>query len=144
MTPRSGGAAWLSVAVAGWARAVAGWAVAVQGAAVRAGGGGGAVGVQGQGPAPAVDDDLVVERAQGDQVPQGGRAGLGAGDQVVDVADAGGLIAAGEGAVAVPDDDRAAQVDRDGLAGRADVQRQADRGQRAVVEPGAQPGGQPA
>ncbi len=42
-----------------------GWAVAVQHfGLVRVPGGGGAVGVQDQGPAPPVDTDLVVERAQ--------------------------------------------------------------------------------
>ncbi len=54
--------------VAGWS--VAGWSVGVEGASVGAGGGGGAVGVAGQFPAPAVDDDQVVKSAEQAQVPQ--------------------------------------------------------------------------
>src|ERR1700681_525133 len=54
--------------------------VAVQGAfAVGAGGGGGAVGVEGDLPAPLVDGDEVVEGAEQDQVSQGGGAAFGSG-----------------------------------------------------------------
>src|SRR6516164_3183576 len=120
-------------------------AVAVQGAgAVGAGGGGGAVGVEPQVPAPPVDRDLVVEGAQGDQVGQRGGAAAGPGDQVVDVAGGGGLVAAGEGAVRVAGGGGAAQVGGDGFGGGAEVQGQADRGRRGAVEGGAEPGGQAA
>src|SRR5262249_35951515 len=132
---------------AGWRpplRGLAGrWAVAVQGAgAVGAGGGGGAVGVQVQLPAPPVDGGLVVEPAQGDQIVQRSRPGAGSGDDVVDVADAGGLVAAGEGAVRVPGGGGAAQVGGDGFGGGAGVQRKADGGQRPAGEGGAEPGGE--
>src|SRR6516165_4551049 len=77
-------------------RGLAWWrAVAVQGAgAVGAGGGGGAVVIEPQVPALPVDHDLVVEGAQGDQVVEGGGPAAGPGDQVMDVADGGGLVAA--------------------------------------------------
>ena len=88
-----------------------GWgAVGVQGAAVGAGGGDGAVGVQGDAPAPPVDRDQMVEGAQVEQVGQAGGAALGAGDDVVRLAGGGGLGAAGEPAVPVPDGDGAAQT----------------------------------
>src|SRR5262249_58965386 len=67
----------------------------------------------------------------------------GSRDDVVDVADAGGLVAAGERAVRVASGGRAAQVGGDGFGGGADVQRQADGGQQPAVEGGAQPRGQP-
>src|SRR5215468_4041866 len=86
------------VLVAGWAVPGAGRPVAVVGApAVGAGGGGGAVGFEAQGPAPAVDDDQVVEGAQRHQVGQRGWAALRAGDQMVDLAHTGGLVAARKG-----------------------------------------------
>src|SRR5262249_56888944 len=66
------------------------------------------------------------------------------GDDVVDVADAGGLVAAGEGAVRVAGGDRPAQVGGDGFGGGADVQRQAHGRERGAVQGGAQPGGPPA
>src|SRR5262249_41387352 len=126
-------------------RGLAGWAVAVPGAgAVGAGGGGGAVGGEPQFPAPPVDRGLVVEPARRGGVGRGGRRAAGAGGQVVDVAGAGGLVAAGEGAVRVPGGDRAAQMRGDGLGGGADVQREADGGQRGAVEGGAEPGGEAA
>src|SRR5207342_623780 len=88
--------------------------VTVEGAAIRTGGGGGPVGVQAQDPAPAVDDDQVVERAQGDQVVQRGGPALRAGGEVVDLAHAGGLGAAGKRTMRVAGGDGAAQVGRDG------------------------------
>src|SRR5262252_6107579 len=92
--------------LAGWAAVPAGWtvtrrAVAAQCAAVGAGGGGGAVGMQAQGPAPA-------------------------GDEVMDLAAAGGLVAAGERAVRVAGGHGAAQVGGDGGLGLAGVQRDGD------------------
>ncbi len=89
-------------------------AVAVEDApAVGAGGCGSAIGVQAQGPAPAVNDDEVVKGAQSDQVMKGGGPARRTGDEVVDVAHAGGLFAAGEGAVGVAGGDGTAQVRRD-------------------------------
>jgi len=82
----------------------------VEDASVGCGGGGGSVGVAGDFPAPAVDDDDVMESAEKCQVPQGGGAALSPGDQVVDLADGGGLLAAREPAVLVPLDDGFAQV----------------------------------
>ena len=82
----------------------------VECASVGCGGGGGSVGVAGDGPAPAVDDDAVVVPAEKCQVAQGGGAALGPGDEVVDLADRRGLLAAGEAAFAVPLDDGFAQV----------------------------------
>src|SRR5207245_623718 len=88
-------------------------AVAVQGAAVGAGHGGGAVGVQGDGPALAVDQGQVVDGAHQQAVDQAGGAAAAAGDDVVHVAGGRGLVAAGRGAVPVADDDGAAQVGGD-------------------------------
>ena len=93
--------------------------------AVGAFGGGGAVGVQGQCPAPAVNDHQMVEVAEQGQVVQAGRAAFGPRDQVVHVTADGRGGAAGEGAVPVALDDGAAQVRRDLLGGLAEVQGQA-------------------
>jgi hypothetical protein len=73
-----------------------------------------------------VNDDEVVEAAQGDQVVQGGGPTRRAGDEVVDVAHAGGLFAAREGAVGVASCDGTAQVSRDGLVSLGDIQRERD------------------
>jgi hypothetical protein len=59
------------------------------------------------------------------------------------LAGGGPLAAAGEGAVAVPQDHCAAQVRRDFLAGLAGVQWQADAGRGAVQQAGAQERGEP-
>jgi hypothetical protein len=116
----------------------------VQGAGtVRTGGRGGAVTVQGEFPAPPVDRGEVVEAAQRHEIGQAGRPAAGSGDDVVDVAHAGGLVAAGKGAVRMAGGHRAAQVRGNGLARRADVQGQADRCQRPTVQGSAQPRGQP-
>src|SRR5262249_12901080 len=120
------------------------WAVAVEGAAVVAGHGGGAVGVERDGPAPPVDHDQVVERAHQQAVGEAGGAALAAGDDVVHVAGGRGLVAAGGGAVPVPGDDGAAQVRGDEVGDGADVQGQADRGGWLREGAGAQPGGQAA
>src|SRR5262249_30890896 len=85
-----------------------------------------------------------MEPTRRDQVGQGGGPAAGSGDDVVDVADAGGLVAAGEGAVRVAGGDRPAQVGGDGFGGGADVQRQADGAERGAVQGGAEPGGQTA
>src|SRR5260370_30616012 len=79
-----------------------GWSVAVQHLGLvlvpRAGR---AVRVDDQGPAPAVDDDLVVEGAEQDAVLGRGLAAVGLVPGVVDLAGAGGLGAAA-GPLAVP------------------------------------------
>ena len=104
------------------------WAVAVEDSpAAGAGGRRGAVGVEDQGPAPAVNDDEVVEGAQGDQVMQGGGPTRRAGDEVVDVAHAGGLFAAGERAKGVAGGDGTAQVSRDGRLSLGDIQREREQ-----------------
>src|SRR5689334_9973063 len=96
-------------------------------------GGGGAVGVQHDGPAVAVDLHLVVEPAEQRAVPDGGLAAVGLMGQVVDLAPGGGLVAAaGEPAVLVPLDHRPADRGRD-VGADADVQ-----GQAAAAQPGAE------
>src|SRR6202035_6065092 len=90
-----------------------GWSVAVRDALLaRADGGDGAVGVQGEVPAPAVDGGEVVEGAEQDQVGQAGRTTLAAGPDVVGLAGGGALAAAGEPAAAGPGDHGAGQVIR--------------------------------
>src|SRR5580700_4760788 len=70
-------------------------------------GGGGAVGVQDQGPAPPVDDDLVVIKTQQDAVFGAGLAAVLLVPHVMHLARAGGLIApSGPLAVLVPQDHR--------------------------------------
>src|ERR1700757_1147617 len=84
-----------------------GWTVAVEDlGAVRIPRGGGAVGVQDQLPAPAVDDDLVMKKAeQNAGLDAGGAAVLLVAD-VVDLASGGGLgAAAGPPAVLVAQGD---------------------------------------
>src|SRR5215470_16866115 len=117
----SGGVAGRAAVLPGWT--VARRAVAMQGPAVRAGGGGRAVGMQAQGPAPAVDDGQVVKGAQGDQVGQDGGAARRAGDEVMDLAAAGGLLATGEGAARMAGGHGAAEMGGDGRFGLAGVQR---------------------
>src|SRR5258705_4568210 len=81
--------------------------------------------VDDQRPAPAVDDDLVVEGPEQDAVLDGGLAAVGLVPGVVDLAGAGGLGAAGGPlAVPVPQQHRVADPGRDRL-GVPDVQRQA-------------------
>src|SRR5258705_3457630 len=70
-----------------------------------------AVRVDDQGPAPAVDHDLVVEGAEQDAVLGRGRAAVGLVPGVVDLAGAGGLGAtSGPLAVPVAQPERAAQL----------------------------------
>ena len=90
--------------------------------------------VHDQGPAPAVDDDLVVERAEQNAVLDGRVAAVGFVAGVVDLGPGGLVAPAGPLAVPVPQDDRVADPGRDRL-GVADVQRQArpaQRGRRAA------------
>jgi hypothetical protein len=96
--------------------------VAAQGSAIRADGGGGAIGVKVQRPAPAVDDDEVMESAQWHQVVQRRGPAFGAGNHMVDLAQAGGVVAAGERAARMAGGRGAAQVGGDGWLGLADVQ----------------------
>src|SRR5580692_5821538 len=115
---RLGASAWWALPGTG------GRAVAVQDfGAVGAAGGGGAVGVQGDGPAPLVDGHVMVEETVQ-------RAAVDA-----------GLPAVGPAAVLVPQDDRAA--DRGGdLRAAPDIQREAGPGQPGAEQAGAQEGGQ--
>src|SRR4029450_9351919 len=85
------------------------------------------VAVQDQAPVPCVDDDQVMEPAQQDTVRGAGLAAVLLVLDVVDLADGGGLVTAGEPAVPVAQDDRVADPGRDGL-GVADVQRKARPG----------------
>src|ERR1700684_1802629 len=103
-----------------------GWSVAVQDLGpVGAVGGGGAVGMENDGPAPLVDHDVVVIPAEKPAVVEAGLAAVGLGSGVVDLACRGGLVAAvGEPAVLVPRGHRGA--DRGGdVPADPDVQRQA-------------------
>src|SRR5580700_1728009 len=113
--------------------------MAVQDLAVGSVGGGGAVGVQDEAPAAAVDADVVVELAQQHALAHGGFAAVFLVLQVVHVAPGGGSPAPWPGAAAVPQLDGAADAGRDGV-GVADVQRQ----RRGVVRGGEQGGAQPA
>jgi hypothetical protein len=81
---------------------------------VGAAGFGGAVGVEGEAPAAAVDADVVVELADQGAVGNRGVAAVGLVAQVVDVAPGGGAVAAGSGAVGVAELDGAADVAGDG------------------------------
>src|SRR5271165_3851826 len=120
-------------------------AVAVQDLGlVRVPGGGGAVGVQDQGPAPPVDHDLVVEEAQEHAVFDAGLAAVSLVLDVVDLAGAGGLVVPpGPLAVLVAQDDRVADARGDRL-GVPDVQRQAGAGQPGAELPAPQERRQPA
>src|ERR1700750_1542883 len=86
------------------------------------------VAVQDQAPVPRVDDDQVMEPAQQDTARGAVLAAVLLVLDVVDLADGGGLVTAGEPAVLVALDNRVADPGRDGL-GVADVQRQARPGQ---------------
>ena len=127
-----------------WLGGLLGWAVAVEGASVGCGGGGGAVGVAGDVPAPPMDSYLVVESAEQDQVGQAGGAAVGPVDQVVRLGHGCGLPAAGELAVLVAEGDGGAQVGRDGAGGAADVQWLAGGVEGGVEQGAAQAGCEPA
>ena len=122
-----------------------GWSVAVQDLGfVLVPRGGGPVGVQDEGPAPPVDDDLVVERTQQHAVLHRGLAAVGLVLRVVHLAGPGGLgAAAGPLAVPVPQQHRVADARRDGL-GVPDVQRQARPGQADAELPAPQERREPA
>src|ERR1035441_105138 len=105
---------------------------------------GGAVGVQDDGPAPLMDDDMVVEPAVQSAVVDAGLAAVGLVGDVVDLAAGRGLVAAaGEPAVLVPLDHHAADRGRD-VPADPDVQRQARPGQPGTELLAAQEAGQPA
>src|SRR6266567_6692330 len=77
---------------------------------------GGPVGVDDQGPAPAVNHDLVMERAEQDTVLHGRLAAAGLVPGMVHLARPGGLVAAaGPLAVPVPQQHRVADARRDRL-----------------------------
>ena len=119
-----------------------GWSVGVEYASVGCGGGGGSVGVAGDFPAPAVDDDDVVIAAEHCQVAQGGGAAVGPGDEVVDLADRRGLLAAGEPAVLVPLGDGFAQVRGDEAGGAAEAGGLGQAGEAGGQQVAAQVGGE--
>src|ERR1700722_3671554 len=122
-----------------------GWSVAVQDLGpVGVVGGGGAVGMENDGPAPLVDHDVVVIPAEKSAVVEAGLAAVGLGSGVVDLAGRGGLVAAvGEPAVLVPRGHRGA--DRGGdVPADPDVQRQAGAAEPSAELLAAQERGQPA
>ena len=90
---------------------------------------GGAVGVEDQGPALAVNHHLVVIETQKDALFGAGLAAVGLVPDVVDFARRRRLVAAaGPPAALIAQDDRITNAGRDGL-GVADVQRQAGAAQ---------------
>src|SRR5215831_11456969 len=103
---------------------------------------GGAVGVEDQLPAPAVDAHVVVELAQQHAVADAGLAAVLLVPQVVHVAIDGGPAAARPGAAPVAQQHRAADVGGDAV-GVADVQRQAGGVPGGFQQAGAQDRGQP-
>src|SRR5579864_2640414 len=112
--------------------------------AVGAAGGGSAVRVQGDGPAPLVNRNVVVEKTEQRAIPHRGGAAVGLVGQVVHLTRGGGLVAAaGPAAVLVPQDDRAADRGRD-VRAAAHVQRQRRAGQPGAELVLAEEGGQTA
>jgi Beta-lactamase len=105
---------------------LSGRAVAVEDfGAVGAAGGGGAVGIERDGPALLVDGHVVMVKAIKCAAVHAGLPAVGQVDDMVHLTGRGGLVtAAGPAAVLIAQDDRAA--DRGGdIGGAADVQRQA-------------------
>src|SRR5579872_6663396 len=116
-------------------------AVAVDGFAVGAGDVAGAVGVDGEGPAEVVQDDVVVPPAVVLEVGQAGGAAVFAVGDVVGFALGGGLVAAaGVLAVLVSEGDQASQVDGD-VVGLADVEREGRAGEGFAEQVAAQEAG---
>src|SRR5580692_4322136 len=112
---------------AGWLPGAGRRAVTMDGLAVGAGDLAGAVGVDGQGPAEFVQDDVVMPPAVIFEVGEAGVAAVGAVGDVVGFAGRGGLVAAaGELAYLVPQGDQAPQVDGD-VVGLVQCQRQIPR-----------------
>ncbi len=125
-------------------RLAGGRGVGVQGLpAVWAGGGPGAIGVVDDLPAPAVNTDIMMKLTQKGTISYGCLAAVALVADVVDVAGAGGAVAAaGPGAVLVPEDDGAADGRGDGV-GPPDVEG-LGRGIPGLVEQApAQDGGDP-
>src|SRR5580704_2006325 len=120
----------------------AGWgAVAADDLAVGALDLAGAVGVDGEGPAEFVQDDVVVPPAVVLEVGEAGVAAVGAVGDVVGLAGRGGLVAAaGELACLVPQGDQAPQVEGD-VVGLADVEGEGGAGQGLAEQVPAQEGG---
>ena len=110
--------------------------------AAGAGGGGSAIGVEADFPAPAMHGYKVMKRAEQLKIIEAGRAALAARDDVVGLAGCGRLGAAGEGAVLVAQGHGAAQMGRDGIGRSADVEGEADGCGWLRPQAGAQAGGQ--
>src|SRR5580698_9603946 len=122
------------------------WSVAAEDlGAVGAVGGGGAVPVQDQGPAPPVHCHEVVKTAQEQAVVDAGLAAVGLADDVVDVAGASGLAAAAGPFAVAPgaQQDGLPDPGRDGL-GVSDVEGEAGAGEPGAQQPGPQRRGEPA
>ena len=98
-------------------------------------GGDGAVGVQGDGPAPAMDRDQAVKTTQKQQIGKTVRSACGTGDEVMWLTGGRPLVAAREPATSVADDDGPAQVRRDGIGSGADIQQQAGEDAAPAVRP---------
>src|SRR5580693_3105541 len=113
--------------------------MAVQDLPVGSVGGGGAVGVQDEPPAAAVDADVVVELAQQHALAHGGLAAVFLVLQVVHVAPGGGPSAPRPGAAPIPQLDRAADAGRDRI-GIPDVQREGGGVKGRCEQGGAEPG----
>ena len=103
-------------------------------ASVWAGEGDGAGGVHGDGPA-AVVDEVVVERAEQDQVRPVGAAAVAPPDDVVGVGGVGGFVAAGGAAAAVDEVQPLAQAGADVAGEPAVVEVLAERVGDEPVEP---------
>src|SRR5205807_6355182 len=104
----------------------------------------GPVGVQGQGPAPPMDRNLVVEKTQQDTILGAGLAAVLLVLDVVHVTRRRGLVApGGPPALTIPQDHRVADRGRDRL-GVPDIQRQAGAAEADAELPAAQEAGQPA
>src|SRR5215470_1217520 len=125
----------MSPSVPGLSGSEGGGCVAAEDLAVGSAGFGGAVGVQGELPAAAVDAHVVVELAQQDAVADAGVAAVFLVPEVVHVAPGGGAAAARPGAAPVPQQHGAADVGGDGV-GVADVE-----GKRRGVVRGVQEAG---
>src|SRR5258708_20891020 len=93
---------------------------------VAEGGGGGAVGVEDEFPAPPMDGHQMMEGTQQAAVIDAGGAAFGPRDHMMDVAAGGPLVAAGEPAVRIPAGDSPAQLTPAGAGGVTDVPGHAD------------------
>src|SRR5580692_5856634 len=123
---------------AGWLPGAGRRAVTMDGLAVGAGDLAGAVGVDGQGPAEFVQDDVVMPPAVIFEVGEAGAAAVGAVGDVVGFAGRGGLVAAaGVLACLIPQRHQAPQMQRD-VVGLPDVEREGGPGQGLAEQVAAQ------